>query len=82
VITITEHLEIYENQLTGSIPEEIYNLTQMLSFDVNQCRLDGTLSTRIGQLTSMERFRVSSNGMSGPIPEEIANLSKIGTCLE
>lgn len=76
----TENLEIYENQLTGSIPEEIYNLTLMYAFDVNLCRLEGTLSTRIGQLTNMERFRVSSNDLKGTIPEEVVNLTKISKC--
>jgi len=74
----TENLEIYENKFTGTIPEELYNLTQMFSFDVNFCRLSGTLSTRIGQLTKMERFRVSGNDLTGTIPAEVANLTSIG----
>jgi Leucine-rich repeat (LRR) protein len=75
---LTENMEIYENQFTGTIPEEIYSLTQMTSLDVNLCRLTGTLSTRIGQLTKMQRFRVSTNDLTGTIPEETANLTSIG----
>jgi hypothetical protein len=78
LLFVTENMEIYENLFTGTIPEEIYDLTQMFSFDVNFCRLTGTISTKIGQLSKMERFRVSRNDLVGTIPQEIGNLTSIG----
>jgi hypothetical protein len=75
----TEDLEIYKNNLTGTIPEELFSLTKMTSLDVNDCQLlTGTLSTRVGQLSQMQRFRVSRNQMVGSIPTEIVNLSSAG----
>jgi hypothetical protein len=73
----TEDMQIYENKFTGTIPEQIYDLTQMSSLDVNKCQLTGTLSTKIGLLSKMERFLISKNQMSGSIPQEVGNLTSI-----
>jgi Leucine-rich repeat (LRR) protein len=75
---------MYENLLTGTIPEELYNLTKVTSFSVDTNRLSGTISTSIGQLSNLEFFRVSTNDFTGTIPSEVGNLSnasKYGTVL-
>jgi hypothetical protein len=66
---------MYENLLTGTIPEELYNLAKVTSFSVERNRLSGTISTSIGQLSNLEFFRVSTNDFTGMIPSEIGNLS-------
>jgi hypothetical protein len=66
---------MYENLLTGTIPEELYNLAKVTSFSVETNRLSGTIGTSIGQLSNLEFFRVSTNDFTGMIPSEIGNLS-------
>ena len=73
---LTEIFEIYDNLLTGTIPEELYNLTNCLRFDVNTNGLSGTISSSIGQLSNLEFFRVSTNDFTGTIPSEVGNLNK------
>lgn len=77
-MTLIENMEIYENQLSGTIPEQLYDLTKLTSLDVNLCRLTGTLSTKIGQLSKMQRFRVSTNDLTGTIPTEVSKLTSSG----
>lgn len=70
------HLSLFDNDLQGSIPEEVYLLTSLktIVFDFNPI-FSGTLSTNIGTLNELEHLAISVSGLSGSIPSEIGLLS-------
>jgi hypothetical protein len=74
------HLWLWQNDLQGYLPPELFLLTSLNSVALysNQ-RLGGTLSTLIAQLTSLEALAVMSTELSGSIPTELGSLSNILT---
>jgi len=83
-------LELVDNRIFGSIPEEIGLLTDLRSLNlmgrwsnggliyVQSNNLDGTLPTHIGQLENLVVLDLSGNdGLGGNIPSEIARLTNL-----
>ena len=70
-------LELFNNQLTGSIPAELGDLTnlQMLNLDNNQ--LTGSIPTELGDLTNLEVLGLYNNQLTGSIPAELGGLSNL-----
>lgn len=73
---VTE-LDLAGNQLMGSIPSSIGNLTSLLKLDLCLNRLSGTIPTTIGNLTSLTSLDLTGNELSGTIPDEIGALSAL-----
>lgn len=65
------------NNLVGTIPSEIGNLTslQVLSLPFNQ--LSGSIPPEIGNLTALTWVYLYFNQLSGPIPSQIGNLTSL-----
>jgi hypothetical protein len=76
--TSIEWFDVYENQFSGTIPEDLYNLSQLLSFSIDKNRLAGTISPRVGQLSNLWYLQVSTNDFTGTIPSEVGNLNGAG----
>ena len=70
-------LDLSNNQLSGTIPAEIANLTHLeeLSLDGNQLR--GPIPPEIGNLANLEDLWLYDNELSGMIPPEIGNLANL-----
>ncbi|CAB9506900.1 Leucine Rich Repeat [Seminavis robusta] len=45
-----QHLWLDQNNLVGSIPEELFLLTSLKTLSIGRNRIEGTISTRVGQL--------------------------------
>ena len=73
----TDTLFLYDNQLTGSIPPEIGNLTNLGYLWLSDNQLTGSIPTEIGNLTNLERLYLYSNQLTGSIPPEIGNLTNL-----
>eukprot|EP00797_Seminavis_robusta_P029979 Sro614_g175760.1 LRR receptor-like serine threonine-protein kinase (346) ;mRNA; r:36496-37617 len=69
-------LMLDQNMFTGTSPEELYNITYLRTLYLFTNSLEGTLSTKIGQLTNMWDFQLAHppNHFSGMIPSEIGKL--------
>jgi hypothetical protein len=67
------------NNLSGTIPPEIGDLTNLtdLQFFLNQ--LSGSLPSTIGNLLNLTNLYLSANQLSGAIPTEIGNLVNLET---
>ena len=73
----TTELSLWNNQLTGSIPPEIGNLTNLnyLSLSFNQ--LTDSIPPKIGNLTNLTYLDLSNNQLTGSIPPKIGNLTNL-----
>ena len=70
-------LDLSENQLSGTIPAEIGNLTSLTFLDLGFNQLSGTIPAEIGSLTSLQDLELHVNQLSGTIPAEIGNLTSL-----
>ena len=70
-------LRLSNNQLTGTIPTELGNLTnlQVLSLDINQ--LTGTIPAQLGNLAELRLLYLRRNQLTGGIPAEFGNLANL-----
>ena len=72
-----ERLNLRENQLTGSIPTELGNLTNLESLRLGGNQLSGPIPESIGNLTNLTRLDLYENQLSGPIPTWLDTLAKL-----
>ena len=71
----TTGLDLYNNQLTGSIPPEIGNLTNLTYLNLGDNQLTGSIPSEIGNLTNLTSLILSGNQLTGGIPENICDLN-------
>jgi Leucine-rich repeat (LRR) protein len=48
------HLDLSGNALEGSIPEHLFNMSNLKSLDLHRNNLNGTLSNRVKDLVNLE----------------------------
>ena len=75
VIDNTTELDLSQNQLTGSIPPEIGQLTNLTTLELEYNQLTGPIPPEIGNLTNLTELRLEDNQLTGRIPESICNLN-------
>ena len=74
---VTE-LDLAYNQLTGGIPAELGNLTNLQSLDLYGNQLSGTIPTQLGNLTNLQELVLGYNQqIHGTIPPELGNLANL-----
>jgi Leucine-rich repeat (LRR) protein len=66
-------------KLTGQIPDEIYNLTNLESLKIVNNFLDCNISQNIQNLTNLQTLILSNNNLNGIIPDGIQHLTKLQT---
>ena len=66
-----------ENGLTGNIPPELGNLTNLERLSLFGNQLTGSLPPELGQLTSLERLYLYDNKLTGTIPSEFGQLASL-----
>jgi hypothetical protein len=68
---------LFENNLTGTIPAILGNLSNLkyLILDFNQ--LTGTIPVELGNLTNLENLGLSMNQLTGTIPVELGYLTNL-----
>ena len=70
-------LDLNNNQLTGPIPPEIGNLTNLQGLYLTYNELTGTIPAEIGNLTNLYWLNLLHNQFTGNIPPEIGNLTNL-----
>jgi hypothetical protein len=65
------NLNLYNNNLTGSIPDEIGVLTHLTDLVFNSNYLTGQLPQTLKQLTSLMTFGISGNNLVIPFPTDL-----------
>ena len=62
------------NQLTGEIPSEFGNLTNLTFLNLYANELTGEIPSEIGNLTNLTQLGLSYNQLSGEIPQQVCDL--------
>ena len=70
-------LELFNNQLSGTIPGEIGNLSRLAGLTLFGNRLSGTIPAELGNLSRLSYLDLGGNQLSGTIPAELGNLSRL-----
>lgn len=63
--------------LTGSIPENINDLTYLSDFNLRNNAVTGSIPNLIGDLSLLRYFVLYENQMTGTLPDSISNLSAL-----
>ena len=70
-------LDLDSNNLQGTLPSAIGNLTSLEGLLLGNNQLSGAIPAEIGNLTSLEGLGLHGNSLSGAIPAEIGNLTNL-----
>lgn len=74
-------ISLDNNALSGSIPREIGNLTELENFQINHSsknnQLTGSIPPEVGLLTKLETFQLTNATVSGRIPDTMGNLTSL-----
>ena len=72
-----DSLFLDDNQLSGSIPPELGNLTGLESLWLGDSQLSGSIPLELGNLTSLQSLALVDNQLSGSIPPELGKLTSL-----
>jgi Leucine-rich repeat (LRR) protein len=76
-IEYTTEINLSNSGLTGEIPPEIGNLTNLTDLRLYGNQLTGAIPPEIGNLTNLTRLDLENNQLTGSIPSEIGNLTNL-----
>ena len=70
-------LSLSSNNLTGSLPPEIGNLTYLTTINLWRNHISGPIPSQIGNIQGLTGLYLDHNAFSGPVPTEIGQLKKL-----
>jgi uncharacterized repeat protein (TIGR01451 family) len=71
------HINLENNQLSGSIPVELGNLGNLTFLELHSNQLSGSIPPELGKPDLFTGLYLHNNQLSGPIPPELGNLGKL-----
>jgi len=77
VTVVADHvtiLDLQNNLLSGTLPVELGDLTNLILLYLHQNLLTGSIPVELGSLNSLTQLNLSDNQLSGNIPTELGNL--------
>ncbi|KAJ3097138.1 hypothetical protein HDU96_000495, partial [Phlyctochytrium bullatum] len=75
--TNLRNLALWQNNLTGPVPDDIYSLSNLVYLDMSLNQLKGPLSPLVTNLKSLERLLLDSNQLYGELPSGLAQMSRL-----
>ena len=73
---VTE-LDLDDNNLSGTLPPELANLTHLRQLDLDDNQLTGSIPPQLGDLPQLRRLVLGDNELTGSIPPELGRLSQL-----
>ena len=70
-------LELFSNQLTGSIPTSLGSLTNLEGLELGDNQLTGSIPSSLGSLTNLRILELYLNQLTGSIPSSLGSLSNL-----
>ena len=70
-------LNLKENELSGAIPPQLGNLTNLQFLNLYRNQLSGAIPAELGNLTNLQVLALHFNQLSGAIPAELGNLTNL-----
>jgi Leucine-rich repeat (LRR) protein len=70
-----------QNNLVGTIPAALGNLTSLQFLNLNQNQLSGSIPAELGNLVDLQQLYLSYNQLSGTIPASLGNLTALQTLM-
>ena len=65
------------NQLNGTIPAALGDLSNLTDLDLDGNDLSGTIPAALGNLSNLTDLFLANNQLSGPIPDALGNLTNL-----
>ena len=72
-------LNLEDNNLSGPLPGQLGNLTQVKEISLPFNRLSGSIPTSLSALTLLTTLNLSENQLTGPIPAQVGALAELQT---
>ncbi|XP_034213906.1 probable LRR receptor-like serine/threonine-protein kinase At1g56140 isoform X1 [Prunus dulcis] len=72
-----QYLTLGINALSGELPKELGNLTDLRTFAFGANNFSGPLPSELGSLSKLKEIYFDSSGVSGEIPSTFANLQNL-----
>ena len=77
-LTHLQELSIAQNPaLSGSLPPELFKLTNLRRLSITGSQLTGELPAELGSLANLEELYLYENDLGGEIPVELASLASL-----
>jgi len=70
-------LELADNHLNGPFPENLSDLSNLITLDLHGNSLSGEIPAGLGDLMKLMRLDLSFNRLNGSIPPELGNLDNL-----
>ncbi|GKE44991.1 leucine-rich repeat-containing protein [Tanacetum coccineum] len=71
------HLDMRVNNLNGSIPSQLFQLTNLRYLDMSRNKLEGKLGLELGSFRKLTTLSLSENRFQGPIPAQLFELESL-----
>ncbi|XP_022136957.1 receptor-like protein 12 [Momordica charantia] len=72
-----KHLELSDNMLNGTIPQNSGQLSNLEYLDLHSNSLSGNIPQNLGQLSNLKYLDLGWNSLSGTIPQNLGQLSNL-----
>jgi len=78
-LTNLEELQLYRNQLSGTLTSMVSELTVLERLEIGFNQLSGSLPPSIGKLSVLRNLLMETNRFTGSVPSEVGDLVTLST---
>ncbi|ESR49589.1 hypothetical protein CICLE_v10030602mg [Citrus x clementina] len=72
-----EDFQMHNCNISGSIPEEISNLTNLIAIYLGRNKLNGSIPIALGKLKKLQLLSLEDNQLEGSIPDNLCGLAAL-----
>ncbi len=73
------HLDIGSNGISGTLPEELYSLANLINLNVSDTGVSGEISANVGAISKLMEFHARNTDMTGVLPTQLFSLTQLRT---